>query len=87
MKGRLVGRRWKGEGGRGVRQGHGRLGRRPVTDGLGLQELGVQTDKKGFVTVEKKFRTNVLASTPSATSSAASCSPTRPRRRASPPSR
>ena len=35
-------------------------GRRPATDGLGLQELGVQTDKKGFVTVEKKFRTNVL---------------------------
>ena len=35
------------------------VGRRPVTDGLGLAEVGIQTDKKGFVTVDKHFRTNV----------------------------
>jgi dihydrolipoyl dehydrogenase len=35
------------------------VGRRPVTDGLGLSEVGVQTDKKGFVLVDKQFRTNV----------------------------
>ena len=35
------------------------VGRRPVTDGLGLAELGVQTDKKGFVTVDAHFRTSV----------------------------
>ena len=35
------------------------VGRRPVTDSLGLQELGVQIDKKGFVQVDKQFRTAV----------------------------
>ena len=35
------------------------VGRRPVTDGLGLPELGVETDKKGFVRVDKRFQTNV----------------------------
>ena len=35
------------------------VGRRPVTEGLGLAEVGVQTDKKGFVTVDGHFRTNV----------------------------
>ena len=55
---------WSGDGGKekGVEECDKvmvAVGRRPVTDGLGLQELGVQTDKKGFVTVDKKFRTNV----------------------------
>ena len=35
------------------------VGRRPVTEGLGLAELGVETDKKGFVRVDKKFQTKV----------------------------
>jgi dihydrolipoamide dehydrogenase len=35
------------------------VGRRPVTDGLGLQEIGVEVDKKGFVKVDKQFRTAV----------------------------
>ena len=35
------------------------VGRRPVTDGLGLEKLGVTMDKKGFVTVDKHFATNV----------------------------
>jgi dihydrolipoamide dehydrogenase len=35
------------------------VGRRPVTDGLGLQEIGVDVDKKGFVKVDKQFRTAV----------------------------
>lgn len=35
------------------------VGRRPFTEGLGLEMLGVATDKKGFVTVDKEFRTNV----------------------------
>jgi dihydrolipoamide dehydrogenase len=35
------------------------VGRRPVTEGLGLAEVGVQVDKRGFVTVDGQFRTNV----------------------------
>src|SRR5438067_234933 len=35
------------------------VGRRPVTDGLGLDKLGVSMDKRGFVTVDKNFATNV----------------------------
>ena len=35
------------------------VGRRPVTEGLGLQEVGVEIDKKGFVKVDTHFRTNV----------------------------
>jgi dihydrolipoamide dehydrogenase len=35
------------------------VGRRPVTDGLGLAELGVAIDRKGFVTVDSRFATNV----------------------------
>jgi dihydrolipoamide dehydrogenase len=35
------------------------VGRRPVTEGLGLQELGVEVDKKGFVKVDGQFRTAV----------------------------
>jgi dihydrolipoamide dehydrogenase len=35
------------------------VGRKPVTDGLGLAELGVEIDKKGFVKVDAQFRTNV----------------------------
>jgi dihydrolipoamide dehydrogenase len=35
------------------------VGRRPVTDGLGLKEAGVQMDKKGFVTVDEQYTTSV----------------------------
>jgi hypothetical protein len=97
-------------------------GRRPVTAGLGLAELGITQDKLGRVNVDKSFKTNVAvrmrasaprrgraragalaharprpspksrfslnrACGPSATPSTARCSRTRPRRRASPPSR
>jgi dihydrolipoamide dehydrogenase len=34
-------------------------GRRPVTNGLGLAEVGVQMDKRGFVQIDPHFRTNI----------------------------
>ena len=34
-------------------------GRRPVTDGLGLAEIGVEIDKRGFVKIDEHFATNV----------------------------
>ena len=34
-------------------------GRRPITDGLGLKEVGVALDPKGFVKVDDHFATNV----------------------------
>jgi len=34
-------------------------GRKPFSDGLGLEELGVQKDKRGFVQVDHHFTTNV----------------------------
>ena len=35
------------------------IGRRPHTEGLGLKEIGVETDPRGFVKIDKHFRTNV----------------------------
>jgi len=35
------------------------VGRRPVTNGLGLAELGVATDPKGFVIVDAHYATNI----------------------------
>ena len=35
------------------------VGRAPCSDGLGLEEVGVVTDKRGSVTVDGAFRTNV----------------------------
>jgi dihydrolipoamide dehydrogenase len=35
------------------------IGRRPYTEGLGLKEVGVEMDKRGFVVIDKHFRTNV----------------------------
>lgn len=35
------------------------VGRRPVTEGLGLKEAGVNVDAKGFIPVDKHFQTNV----------------------------
>ncbi|KIL99731.1 Dihydrolipoamide dehydrogenase of 2-oxoglutarate dehydrogenase [Paramagnetospirillum magnetotacticum MS-1] len=35
------------------------IGRRPFTEGLGLDKVGVAIDKRGFVTIDGHFRTNV----------------------------
>ncbi len=35
------------------------IGRRPYTDGLGLDELGVARDERGFVRVNERFETSV----------------------------
>jgi len=37
------------------------VGRRPTTSGLGLENAGVQTDKRGFIRVDGQQRTNVDA--------------------------
>ncbi|HZL34522.1 MAG TPA: dihydrolipoyl dehydrogenase [Tepidisphaeraceae bacterium] len=34
-------------------------GRKPITDGLGLTEIGVEIDKRGFVKIDDHFHTNV----------------------------
>jgi dihydrolipoamide dehydrogenase len=34
-------------------------GRKPATDGLGLKEIGIATDPKGFVKIDEHFATNV----------------------------
>jgi dihydrolipoamide dehydrogenase len=34
------------------------VGRRPYTDGLGLDKAGVAHDSKGFITIDKEFRTS-----------------------------
>lgn len=35
------------------------VGRRPYTQNLGLEELGVRLDKRGFIEVDDRFQTNV----------------------------
>jgi dihydrolipoamide dehydrogenase len=35
------------------------IGRRPYTEGLGLETLGVETDDHGFITVDAHYQTNV----------------------------
>jgi dihydrolipoamide dehydrogenase len=35
------------------------VGRRPVTDGLGLADLGIETDRHGFVVVNERWQTAV----------------------------
>jgi dihydrolipoamide dehydrogenase len=35
------------------------IGRRPFTDGLGLEELGVAMDNRGFIQVDESFKTSV----------------------------
>lgn len=35
------------------------IGRRPYTEGLGLEALGVDTDNRGFITVDAHYQTNV----------------------------
>jgi dihydrolipoamide dehydrogenase len=43
------------------------IGRVAYTEGLGLDEVGVQRDNRGRVLTDNHFATNVPASTPSAT--------------------
>jgi len=35
------------------------IGRRPYTEGLGLAEVGVATDERGFITVDGRFQTSI----------------------------
>ena len=35
------------------------IGRRPYTDGLGLDKVGVQVDARGFIPVDHNFQTNI----------------------------
>ncbi len=35
------------------------IGRRPFTQGLGLEDVGVKTDDRGFVTVDERYKTSV----------------------------
>lgn len=35
------------------------IGRRPYVDGLGLDDLGVERDKRGFIQVDEDYQTNV----------------------------
>ena len=34
------------------------VGRRPYTEGLGLESLGIETDKRGFIPVDEHYRTS-----------------------------
>ena len=34
------------------------VGRRPFTDGLGLEEIGAQRDERGFIVVDRRFETS-----------------------------
>ncbi|MBT4988920.1 MAG: dihydrolipoyl dehydrogenase [Rickettsiales bacterium] len=35
------------------------IGRRPYTEGLGLQEIGVELDERGFIKINDKFQTSI----------------------------
>jgi len=35
------------------------IGRRPYTQGLGLEALGVETDNRGFITIDANYQTNI----------------------------
>ena len=38
---------------------HGALGRKPHTEGLGLEKIGVELDQRGRIKVDSKFQTTV----------------------------
>ena len=62
------------------------VGRRAFAEGVGADKIGVALDERGRIKVDEMFRTNIAASTRSATSSRARCWRTKPRRKASPAS-
>ena len=35
------------------------IGRQPYTEGLGLEEIGLKTDDRGFIRIDRQFKTNV----------------------------
>jgi dihydrolipoamide dehydrogenase len=35
------------------------VGRRPCTEGLGLEQAGVETDERGFIRIDERFRTTL----------------------------
>lgn len=35
------------------------VGRRPIAESLGTREVGIETDRKGYITVDKRFATSV----------------------------
>jgi dihydrolipoamide dehydrogenase len=57
-------------------------GRKPYTEGLGLEDAGVVLDERGRVRTDHHYQTNVPGSTPSAMSSPVRCWRTRPRTKA-----
>jgi dihydrolipoamide dehydrogenase len=58
------------------------VGRRPNGKNLGLEQLGVKVDDRGFIAVDAQRRPRCRASGRSATSPASRCSPTRAATRA-----
>ena len=62
------------------------IGRRPFTDGLGLESVGIAPDKRGFIETDH-WKPPRPASGRSATSPTVRCSPTRARRRRWPASK
>ena len=56
-------------------------GRKPYTDGLGLEGLGVEISPRGQIKTDDHCKTNVKGIYASATPSTARCWPTRRRRR------
>ena len=58
------------------------VGRRPVTESLGLEEAGVALDDRGRVAIDHEFRPRLLACTPSVIWCPARCLPTRPKKKA-----
>ncbi len=56
------------------------IGRRPHTQNIGLETVGVKTDKRGFIETDH-FKTSLPGSTRSAIALQGRCLPTRRRRR------
>jgi dihydrolipoamide dehydrogenase len=63
------------------------IGRKPYTDGLGLEEVGVKRDPRGRVATDEHYKSNVAASGRSAIAAKARCWRTRRKTKRSPASR